>query len=35
MTEFWLFLIFVSVTGLTYGLLTLRGLRRDSETPAE
>ena len=35
MTEFWLFLIFVSVSGLTYGLLTLRSLRRDFQTPAE
>jgi hypothetical protein len=35
MAEFWLFLIFVSVTGLTYGLLTLHSIRRDFDTPAE
>ncbi len=31
MTAFWLILMFIGVTMLTYGLL----LRRDSKTPAE
>lgn len=35
MMTFWLILMFVSLTTLIYGILTLRSLRRDSETPAE
>ena len=32
MTDFWLFLMFVSLTALIYGVL---GLRSRSDTPAE
>jgi hypothetical protein len=35
MMTFWLILMFISLTTLIYGILTLRSLRRDSETPAE
>ena len=35
MMTFWLIQMFVSLTMLIYGILTLRSLRRDSETPAE
>jgi hypothetical protein len=35
MMTFWLIQMFISLTMLIYGILTLRSLRRDSETPAE
>jgi hypothetical protein len=35
MIAFWLILMFVSLTTLIYGVLTLRSLRHDSSTPAE
>jgi hypothetical protein len=35
MMTFWLIQMFVSLTMLIYGILTLRSLRRDPETPVE
>jgi hypothetical protein len=35
MMAFWLLLMFVGLTMLIYGLLTLHSIRRDSDTPAE
>lgn len=35
MIAFWLFLMFVGLTMFIYGVLSLRSLRRDSDTPAE
>jgi hypothetical protein len=35
MIAFWLIIMFISLTMLIYGLLTLHSIRRDSDTPAE
>jgi hypothetical protein len=35
MMAFWLLLMFVGVTMFTYGVLTLRSLRGNSDLPAE